>query len=135
MDAGEPSSDPALLFTPEKSLLPSQHSEISPQPTRATETVLPQRAFFILAPHLSDEQKSLYKPAAEASSIKDNPEILLDEVIGKYREHNVSYYYARYRGGLAHKVRGIHAKLGSFNASLHSVFFDDFSPEVQTPCR
>ncbi|KNZ72345.1 Chromatin remodeling factor mit1 [Termitomyces sp. J132] len=29
--------------------------------------------------------------------------MLLDEVIGHYREHDISYYYARYQGGLAHK--------------------------------
>ncbi|KAH0590929.1 hypothetical protein H2248_001042 [Termitomyces sp. 'cryptogamus'] len=102
MDAGGPSSDPALFFTPEKSLPPSHHPELSPQPLKATGTVPAQRAFFILAPHIADEEKKLYKPA-EASSLKHDSEMLLDEVIGHYREHDISYYYARYQGGLAHK--------------------------------
>ncbi|KAG5353236.1 hypothetical protein C0989_009199 [Termitomyces sp. Mn162] len=127
MDAGGPSSDPALFFTPEKSLPPSHHPELSPQPLKATGTVPAQRAFFILAPHIADEEKKLYKPA-EASSLKHDSEMLLDEVIGHYREHDISYYYARYQGGLAHKVPGIPSdrkdaagELEPFDPSAHYI--------------
>ncbi|KAG6885407.1 hypothetical protein C0993_002140 [Termitomyces sp. T159_Od127] len=100
--AAEESSDPALLFTPKKSLELSHDAEISSQLSTTSPTVPPQRAFFICPPHIDDEKKKLYKPAG-ASSLKIDPELLLDEVIGRYREHNVTYYYARYQGGLAHK--------------------------------
>lgn len=109
MDAGE-SSDPTLLFTSEKSPTIPHDTDISLQPSTTPEIVSLQRAFFIFPPHISDEEKKLYKPAG-ASLLRNDSEMLLDEVIGIYREHNVSYYYARYQGGLAHKVRRVYTKL------------------------
>ncbi|KAG6818080.1 hypothetical protein H0H87_009235 [Tephrocybe sp. NHM501043] len=102
MDA-EPSSDPILLFTPEKFREEYVGRVLSPRPSNPT-PIPPERTFFILAPHLPDEEKKLYKPVQE-TSLRTYSEVLLDEVIGRYHEHNILYYYARYKGGLAHKVR------------------------------
>jgi chromodomain-helicase-DNA-binding protein 4 len=59
------------------------------------------RDLFVLPPRLPAAQKKLYNPSNETSL----SEILVNEVIGEYREGNVLYYYARYDGGIAHRVR------------------------------
>lgn len=59
---------------------------------------------FVLLPSLPDAQKNLYKPPDE-TSLRAEIEIDVNEVIGEYREGNVLYYYARYDGGIAHRVR------------------------------
>ena len=59
---------------------------------------------FVLPPELSASQKKLYKPPNETSLRAEN-DIDVNEVIGEYREGNVNYYYARYDGGIAHRVR------------------------------
>ncbi|KAG6830296.1 hypothetical protein H0H92_001374 [Tricholoma furcatifolium] len=100
MDTTE-ASDIALLPTPERSRAPSTSIVRPPSPTGPNEAPL-QQPFFILLPDLLDEEKKVYKAAAE-TSLKQNVEFLLDEVIGEYREGNVLYYYARSQGGLAHK--------------------------------
>ncbi|KAG6890732.1 hypothetical protein C0992_013115 [Termitomyces sp. T32_za158] len=80
---------------------------MSPRPSTNPLAFPSQRAFFICPPHIGDEEKKLYKPAG-VSSLGIDSELLLDEVIGKYREHDVSYYYARYQRGLAHKFPSTH---------------------------
>ncbi|KAG6854233.1 hypothetical protein C0991_009251 [Blastosporella zonata] len=98
MDADEPSSDPALLFPPANKAQNSDGRVFSP--LNATLPPPTQRGFFILPPHIPDEQKKLYK-AAKETSLATGSEILLDEVIGKYHERKISYYYARHKKGEA----------------------------------
>ncbi|GLB35984.1 putative class II histone deacetylase complex subunits 2 and 3 [Lyophyllum shimeji] len=100
MGTEEPSSDPALLFSPERSLGPTR-AQSSPL-TETVNAALPRRAFFISPPTIPLAQKKLYQ-AAKDTFLKDNVEIKVDEVIGEYREGNILYYFARYQGGIAHK--------------------------------
>lgn len=65
------------------------------------------RDLFVLLPRLPAAQKKLYKPPNE-TSLGAEIEIgvtTVNEVIGEYREGDVLYYYARYDGGIAHRVR------------------------------
>lgn len=59
---------------------------------------------FVLLPRLPAAQKKLYKPPNE-TSLRAESETHVNEVIGEYREGNMLYYYARYDGGIAHRVR------------------------------
>ena len=62
------------------------------------------RDFFFLLPRLSAAQKKQYKPPNETSLTETSlPQV--NELIGEYREGDVHYYYARYDGGIAHRVR------------------------------
>ena len=61
------------------------------------------RGPFVLPPRLPDAQKKLYKPPNE-TSLRAESETHVNEVIGEYREGNMLYYYARYDGGIAHRV-------------------------------
>ncbi|KAF5384826.1 hypothetical protein D9615_001372 [Tricholomella constricta] len=107
MGTDEPSSDRALIFTPKQPLGPSSSPEASSQPPHPVNKSRPQRhAFFISPPHIPAEEKELYKPANE-TSLKANVEMEVDEVIGKYREGNMLYYFARYQGGIAHKYLSV----------------------------
>ncbi|KAG6821361.1 hypothetical protein H0H93_014158 [Arthromyces matolae] len=57
---------------------------------------------FISIPLIDEKTKLLYKPAQE-TSLNEDSAFEVDEVIGQYQERGVSYFYARYKGGLAHK--------------------------------
>lgn len=57
-----------------------------------------------MSPTLPATQKKQYKPPNE-TSLRVESETHINEVIGEYREGNVLYYYARYDGGIAHRVR------------------------------
>jgi len=61
-----------------------------------------QRKVFVSVPRISSEKKLLYKPINMSSLAT---ELLVDEVIGEYREGDTLYYFARYDGGIARKVR------------------------------
>ncbi|KAJ6627101.1 SNF2 family N-terminal domain-containing protein [Mycena sp. CBHHK59/15] len=76
--------DPALLFTPVK---------------RAQR----KRLDFVQAPSMSSAEKVTYKTRQESSIPQDTVEVEIDEIIGEYAEDKL-YYYARYKGGIAHKV-------------------------------
>jgi hypothetical protein len=62
------------------------------------------RDLFVLPPRLLAAQKRQYKPPNE-TSLRAESEAHVNEVIGEYREGNVLYYFARYDGGIAHRVR------------------------------
>ncbi|RDB29203.1 Chromatin remodeling factor mit1 [Hypsizygus marmoreus] len=103
MDTGDPSSDIGLLFTPEKSLGPVTSPPASPDPPpKAMKPGFHGKAFFVAPPSIPAAQKMLYK-ATKETSLKSEVEVPVDEVIGKYREGNMLYYFARYKGGIAHK--------------------------------
>lgn len=57
-------------------------------------------SFFVLPPQLSAERRALYKPVKESSLL---PKI--DEIIGEHTEKSILWYFARYKGGIAHRVR------------------------------
>jgi hypothetical protein len=59
---------------------------------------------FVLLPRFSSQRKRLYKPLNEIS-FGANLQARVDEVIGEYREGDTLYYFARYDGGIARKVR------------------------------
>lgn len=59
---------------------------------------------FVLLSRLSATQKKQYKSTNE-TSLRIEGETHVNEVIGEYREGNLLYYYARYDGGIAHRVR------------------------------
>ncbi|KAF8078789.1 SNF2 family DNA-dependent ATPase [Lyophyllum atratum] len=107
MGTREPSSDPALLFSPEKSLGPASTPQPLPQALQPVDSAPPRkRAFFISPPSIPAAEKQLYK-AANETSLRNNVEMEVDEVIGKYREGNMLYYFARYQGGIAHKFPSV----------------------------
>ena len=81
----------------------------------------PQKPF-ILPPRLPAAQKKQYKPPNETSlGPLTESETHVDEVIGEYREGNELYYFARYDGGIAHRVRVSPAflKFDNIHASSH----------------
>lgn len=69
-----------------------------------------RQGFFIVPPTLPPSQKEQYKPVTE-TSLKTEFYPKVDEVIGEYREGNNLYYFARYDGGIAHKVSRSHAEI------------------------
>lgn len=62
------------------------------------------RKLFVSLPRISPKRKLLYKPLNKIS-FGAALQACLDEVIGEYREGNTLYYFARYAGGIARKVR------------------------------
>ena len=72
-------------------------------PNAMSKATSSRQGFFIVPPTLPPSQKEQYKPVAE-TSLKTEFYPIVDEVIGKYREGNNLYYFARYHGGIAHKV-------------------------------
>lgn len=72
-------------------------------PPPKTQTYRRAQNFFIAPPKLLSAQKELYK-ALPQTSLKSEVKIDVDEVIGEYSENGRLYYFARYAGGIAHKV-------------------------------
>ena len=64
----------------------------------------PSRDPFVLPPRLPAAQKRQYKPPNE-TSLRPESEADVNKVIGEYSESGVLYYFARYDGGIAHRVR------------------------------
>jgi hypothetical protein len=87
------------LFTPEKSLPPHDGP---PTSSPESSSSIP-RGFVIELPLLTPEQKNTYKMALD-TSLKPPNQLKVDEVIGEYRVGGILYYFARYDGGIAHKV-------------------------------
>jgi hypothetical protein len=54
-------------------------------------------------PVMASAQKMTYKSRSD-STLTDSVEYTPDEIIGEYKEKGQAYYYARYKGGIAHKV-------------------------------
>lgn len=106
----EPVSDASMLFTPTKSSdLTLSDSDppaaSSPVPLSIKPRLSPQ--FFITPPVLPAAQKEQYKAALE-TKLTSNVEFdarELDKIIGEYREGPNLYYFARFKDGVAHKVR------------------------------
>lgn len=72
-------------------------------PNAMSKATSSRQGFFIVPPTLPPSQKEQYKPVTE-TSLKTEFYPIVDEVIGEYREGNNLYYFARYHGGIAHKV-------------------------------
>lgn len=98
----EPLSDPSHILNPDVTAGPSSSPHLH---TPKSPSVRPsnRRPFFIEPPLLSMEQKKQYKTLPE-TTLKSEVELAVDEVIGEYREGHNLYYFARYDGGIAHKV-------------------------------
>lgn len=106
MDTSEPVSDPGLLFTPEGSGASASSPPFTSQPSTPSinTSCLPKtQAFFISIPGIPAAQKKLYKTADE-TCLKSDAKYQLDEIIGEYRDDDMLYYFARYKGGIARKV-------------------------------
>lgn len=70
---------------------------------RSANAVKPSQATVfshVSLPQLSAERKAQYKPVKESSLF---PKI--DEVIGEYEQDGNLWYFARFKGGIAHRVR------------------------------
>jgi hypothetical protein len=90
--------------------------------------------FFIAPPKLPSAQKKLYKSLPE-TSLKSEVEIDVDEVIGEYSENGRLYYFARYEGGIAHKVRNtLFARFRDVSDALFQVPIGALSAEVRRTC-
>lgn len=64
----------------------------------------PEPKFYVSPPVLPAAQKRNYVPAKDVLSLKEDARV--DEVIGEYfDEERGHFYFARYAGGIAHKVR------------------------------
>ena len=83
------------LFTP-----PPQNA--SPTSSLESSSSHP-RDFFVEPPVLTSAQKNTYKTALD-TSLKPQNQLKVDEVIGEYSVGGILYYFARYQGGIAHKV-------------------------------
>ncbi|KAJ7102108.1 SNF2 family DNA-dependent ATPase [Mycena belliarum] len=81
--------DPTLLFTPQQ---PSAS-------TTRTRDILD----YVDLPSMASAKKVGYRTRLESSLANDEVEFTVDEIIGEYTENRISYYYARYLGGIAHK--------------------------------
>ena len=90
-----PDTNPALLFPP------SPLTSLSSLPLTKT---VPSRQFFIEIPSLLSVDKELYKGGELIDEYVDFEAKDLDKVIGEYQKGTQSYYYARFRDGIAHKV-------------------------------
>jgi hypothetical protein len=64
---------------------------------------------FVWLPRIPPERKLLYKPLNKIFGA--DLQARVDEVIGEYCEGNTLYYFARYAGGIARKVRVPEARL------------------------
>ncbi|KAF8213246.1 SNF2 family N-terminal domain-containing protein [Mycena galopus ATCC 62051] len=82
--------DPALLFTPQKSVAPSKSHH--------------QLFDVVEVPVMASAQKATYKPRGD-SDLTDTVKYTPDEIIGEYKEQGQLWYYARYKGGIAHKFK------------------------------
>ncbi|KAK0464991.1 SNF2 family DNA-dependent ATPase [Desarmillaria tabescens] len=116
--SGKDSSDPVLLFTPDResqrssSGLPSADSKPNPGPSRN---------FVIVPPILPSEERSRYKDMPETGNIRDI-EPPVDEVMGEYRDNQGhDWYYARYQQGITHRTRKAEGSLPHFDPSGHDV--------------
>lgn len=106
MGDGMPEFHSGLLFTPEPSMpTTSALSSLSDSvPPSATPAHHPRKQpFFIAPPVISEAQKRLYKMARDTSLFSKNA-TNVDEIIGEHRQNDRLYYFARYKGGIAHKV-------------------------------
>ena len=74
----------------------------TPPPPARTSTV--RKLVEVKPPRLSSSQLKQYKPANE-SSLKEDPITRVDEIIGEHEQDGRLYYFARYDGGIARKVR------------------------------
>jgi chromodomain-helicase-DNA-binding protein 4 len=91
------SSKPRSTISAHATAPPSSVASINDvKPTSSTQR---SASFFVLPPQLPTERKALYKPVKESSLL---PKI--DEIIGEYPEQGVLWYFARYKGGIAHRV-------------------------------
>lgn len=75
----------------------------TPPPVR-TSTSEPRKLVEVKPPRLSSSQLKQYKPANESSLNKD-PITRVDQIIGEHEQGGHLYYFARYDGGIARKVR------------------------------
>lgn len=62
-------------------------------------------ACFIELSPWPESRKKRYAPAEEVTLPTDMAFIEVDEVIGEYEDEDILYYFARYRHGIARKVR------------------------------
>lgn len=113
----EPLSDPRLLFTPSPEKIkktPSNSPAPAPSdPDPESEPLTPLRPkprtgtsrleVFIRPPSLSSEDRKQYKDLAPDKTLTPMPPV--NEIIGEYDDGKKLYYYARYEGGIAHRVR------------------------------
>ncbi|KAF9447799.1 hypothetical protein P691DRAFT_801793 [Macrolepiota fuliginosa MF-IS2] len=53
---------------------------------------------YVVLPHFSEEHKAKYKPVKESSLLPN-----IDEVIGEYESNGILWYFARFKGGIAHR--------------------------------
>ncbi|KAJ7042418.1 SNF2 family DNA-dependent ATPase [Mycena alexandri] len=104
MSSSSPKPDPAQLFTPQKSVAPSR-------PPREV-------IDFVQPPIMASAQKVTYKTRLE-STLPDVVKINVDEIIGEYTEDDQLWYYARFKGGIAHKQTA--GELAPFDPAAHYV--------------
>lgn len=64
----------------------------------------PEPKFYVSPPQITSAKKRQYIPAKDVQSLKEDARV--DEVIGEYfdKEKGLNFYFARYAGGIAHKV-------------------------------
>lgn len=105
----QPDSDIEEIGRPQ-SLPSTNHSSNPPRVTLTLPETPPRgstsRKFHVEVkpPRLSPSQMKQYKHSNE-SSLKEDPITRVDEVIGEYEQDGHLYYFARYQGGIARKVR------------------------------
>lgn len=92
-------SEPDAFFTPEKSLPPQSDPPLSSLESSSSKPC----DFVVELPVLTLTQKNAYKMASD-TSLKSGNQLKVDEVIGEYSVGGILYYFARYEGGIAHKV-------------------------------
>jgi chromodomain-helicase-DNA-binding protein 4 len=104
----EPPADPALLFTtPPRTKSPPARQHPVPTSPLLTKARPPTRSFFVAPPVLPSAEKRQYKglPASFKDGV-DFDETVLDAVVGQHVIHGTSYYFVRFKDGIAHRVSG-----------------------------
>lgn len=80
----------------------------------------PEPKFYVSPPLLPSALKKQYVPAKDVQSLKEDARV--DEVIGEYfDEERGHFYFARYAGGIAHKVS--HRILRPLNTTYQEISF------------
>jgi hypothetical protein len=80
-------------------------------------------SFHVFLPQLPVVNKSLYKPVQESSVLLPK----IDEIIGEHEKHPCKWYFARFKGGIASRVRSSQVYLFNASARDFNAFFSTSS--------
>lgn len=107
------SQDAAIPFVAD------DHGRLTPFAPPSSSDSSESPTWYIGVPRLSD--KSAYHDMP-VTGPKEHFQIPVDEVVGEYTDSGVFYYYARFQGGIIHRVRSKVFPFGLYH--IHVAFLD-----------